>query len=154
MILQNLSPEIKEVTIKDLQTIVEIENECFSSPWPVESFKSEIEKLSWSVTYIAAIDESAAGFMLLWQINNEFHLQKIGVLKKFRNRGVAHSMITFIIEQAKRRSLSRILLEVRGTNSGALNLYKKNGFEIMDVRKGYYTDSGDDALVMELKIED
>lgn len=88
------------------------------------------------------------GFLGAWYMIDESHIVSVGVRSEYRGFGVGELMLIGAIEQAQQRKMHTVTLEVRKSNYVAQNLYKKYGFETMGVRKGYYSDNREDALIM------
>ena len=88
------------------------------------------------------------GFLGTWYMHDEAHIVSIGVRSDYRGFGIGELLLIGAIEQAQRRRMQAVTLEVRVSNYVAQNLYKKYGFQKMGVRKGYYSDNREDALIM------
>ena len=88
------------------------------------------------------------GFLGAWHMHDEAHIVSVGVRSDYRGYGIGELLLIGAIEQAQRRRMHAVTLEVRISNYIAQNLYKKYGFEKMGVRKGYYSDNREDALIM------
>ena len=93
-------------------------------------------------------DEFIAGFVGIWHISDEAHIVSIGVRTEYRGLGLGEILLLSTVEQAIEHGLRRVTLEVRVSNHIAQNLYKKYGFTERGLRKGYYTDNREDALIM------
>jgi len=143
-----VTPAIKA----DLNKIVEIERECFSSPWSYQAFLQEL-KHNYSYLWVAKdVRFEIVGFICFWLIYEEAHILNIAVRKAFRGKGIGSLLIKKMISFVKKRGAKWIRLEVRVTNKGAISFYEKLGFERVIVRPRYYFDTGEDALVMELEL--
>ena len=134
---------------KDLPAMAEIERRCFHTPWSEESLRDDLTGNPLSV-YIVLEAESGdiAGYMSLWRILDEGHINNVAVLPEYRRRGGASEMLEFMLEYSEKNGISSHTLEVRVSNEGAIGLYRKFGFKEAGVRKGYYEDNGEDALIM------
>lgn len=134
---------------KDLPAMAEIERRCFHTPWSEESLREDLTGNPLSV-YIALEAENGdvAGYMSLWRILDEGHINNVAVLPEYRRRGGASDMLEFMLKYSERNGISSHTLEVRVSNEGAIGLYRKFGFREAGVRKGYYEDNGEDALIM------
>ena len=89
-----------------------------------------------------------AGFIGIWYMPDAAHIVAIGVRSACRKRGIGELLLIGAIEQAAQRQMDELTLEVRASNRIAQNLYAKHGFKTMGVRKGYYTDNREDAIIM------
>ena len=133
---------------RDIDTVTEIEKLSFDTPWSRESFISEIEKNDFAQYLVAKIGDKVVGYAGMWFILDETHITNIAVHPDYRDIGIGDKLIKAVIESTKENGLRSITLEVRNTNKKAIYLYEKNGFETAGIRKGYYSDNNDDALIM------
>ncbi|MCX7943644.1 MAG: ribosomal protein S18-alanine N-acetyltransferase [Deltaproteobacteria bacterium] len=143
----------KRVTKNDIDDIVLIENESFKHPWKKETFESELNN-PYSRFFIAKKENSPAGFIIYWDIPYEIHLINIAVRPQFRRMNIGSMLLGEMIKYAKDKKKHLITLEVRISNIGAINFYKKFGFKEAGIREKYYVDNDEDAIVMELYIYD
>ena len=135
-----------EASVND---IFNISKECFSTPWSIESIKAELTNPL--AKYIIALDEETnkvVGFVGAWIIVGEASITNIAVTSSYRNQGVANNLIQSLIKTCLDLNCYLINLEVRSSNIKAQNLYKKNGFLVDGLRKGYYEDNKEDAILM------
>ena len=129
--------------------IFNISKECFSTPWSIESIKAELTNPL--AKYIIALDEennAVVGFVGAWIIVGEASITNIAVTSNYRNKGIANYLIKSLIKTCLDLNCYLINLEVRSSNIKAQNLYKKNGFLVDGLRKGYYEDNKEDAILM------
>ncbi|WP_058486303.1 ribosomal protein S18-alanine N-acetyltransferase [Defluviitalea phaphyphila] len=133
---------------KHINKVYEIEKLCFSMPWSKESLRKEIEENDLAY-YILVLDgDDIAGYAGMWIILDEGHITNIAVHPKFRGKGFGELLVNSLIKECKKRKLTSITLEVRKSNTIAINLYTKFGFKNKGVRKRYYEDTGEDAIIM------
>ncbi len=137
--------EIRELAYADLPLVISIERRSFPSPWSVGMFALEMSKRD--TVALAAVDgDRVAGYLVLSRYDRAWHLMNIAVAPERRRSGMASRLIG--------HALSRIgpddpvTLEVRPTNRSAISLYEGLGFRSFGLRKGYYPDNGEDALIM------
>jgi ribosomal-protein-alanine N-acetyltransferase len=133
---------------EDLDRVVEIENRAFPTPWSRSSFEAELKSNSKAHYLVACEGEEVVGYIGAWFIFEEAHITNIAVDPHRRRRGIGDRLLTEFIEYCRSRSIKRMTLEVRKSNEVAIRLYKKHSFRTLGVRKGYYTDTGEDALLM------
>ena len=134
---------------KDLPAMAEIERRCFHTPWSEESLRDDLTGNPLSVYMVLEAESGdVAGYMSLWRILDEGHINNVAVLPEYRRRGGASEMLEFMLEYSEKNGISSHTLEVRVSNEGAIGLYRKFGFKEAGVRKGYYEDDGEDALLM------
>ena len=134
---------------KDLPAMAEIERRCFHTPWSEESLRDDLTGNHLSVYMVLEAESGdVAGYMSLWRILDEGHINNVAVLPEYRRRGGASEMLEFMLEYSEKNGILSHTLEVRVSNEGAIGLYRKFGFKEAGVRKGYYEDDGEDALIM------
>lgn len=146
------APAITRATAADLDRILEIEAACFNDPWPRQSFQEELQNENARLLVLSLPGENErAAFIDYWRVLDEVHLMDIAVDPMFQRRGLARLLIAHMMEDPYNgEPVARALLEVRVSNTPAITLYRRLGFEDAGVRKRYYPD-GEDALVMSLE---
>lgn len=148
--MENVVDTIKldNMIIDDLEYVLEIEQNSFSIPWSRESFISELTKNKLAKYIVARIDNVIVGYAGIWQILDEGHITNIAVCMEQRRKKIGSKMVEGLINLANNIGINSLTLEVRESNISAQALYKKFGFEISGVRKKYYSDNGENALIM------
>ena len=136
----------------DLDEVMEIERTSFRHPWSSRFFLEELQ-VACARSVLAEINGKIIGYVLFWLLPEEVDIHNIAVHTEFRRRGLGHVLLQQVAEQARNRNSCRITLEVRISNLPAQNLYKSMGFVSRGVRKGYYSDDGEDALLMALELD-
>lgn len=129
--------------------VYELSKECFATPWTLDSINNELNNSL--AKYVIAQDSSTGdviGFVGVWIIAGEGDITNIAVSSKYRKQGIASNLLIKLFEVCKTFDCNDITLEVRYSNVPAQNLYKKFGFKEEGLRKGYYSDNGEDALIM------
>lgn len=140
----------------DLPWVLTIERQSFSNPWPEATFRGEIqnEGLSFPLVAVEKDGSTVLGYVLYWLIQDEIQINNVAVHPDFRGCGVGEQMIRIALAEARSRGGTRAVLEVRASNAAARTLYeRKLGFVLLGVRKEYYTNPPEDALVLELTLE-
>lgn len=140
--------QIREMVEGDIQAVVEIEKKGQFSPWSERQFLNEINSIDVSRPIVAMIDKRLVGFAVPWYVMDEIELSNIGVDTRFRRQGVASKLMQCIFQEVERGEFRRIHLEVRRSNRGAIAFYRKFGFRKIGIRSLYYSDTGEDALLM------
>ena len=140
---------IYEATPDDLDAIVELEQNCFKNPWDRQSLEHELRMLSWSRTFIASMHEAPVGYITFWTVADEYQILKVGVQEQYRRHKIGYQMIEHLKALAQSERVVNISLELRVGNTGAKQLYSNCGFSIAGIRRGYYTDTGEDAILMD-----
>jgi ribosomal-protein-alanine N-acetyltransferase len=138
--------------VEDLDEVLQIERASFSMPWSRGAFTYEIERNRVARCWVTREDDRVAGYLCLWEVADELHITNVAVHPAYRRRGIARAMLAAVLEDAVRRSLSLVGLEVRPTNAEARTLYESFGFRVVGRRRGYYYDTGEDALIMEARL--
>lgn len=133
----------------EIDDILRIEAISFRNPWTRDMYLSELEHREVSSFYIArdAVGE-AVGFCAVWRVLDELHINNLAVLPEHRRAGVASALLERALADAASRGANRATLEVRQSNTAALKLYERFGFHVTAVRRGYYTQPEEDALVL------
>ncbi len=131
--------------------VLEIEKRSFITPWTKKMIN---ETLSSSISISFIIEESSLllGYIMLYSVLDEAHILNLAIDPDYRGRGYAAQLIRHITEYCGKRGISDFYLEVRDSNVKAINLYRMFGFKVIGKRKGYYTDTHEDALVMHLSL--
>ena len=143
---------IRRMTKADIKAVHDIEMHTFSVPWPEASFHHEMDQNS-AARYLVAVEDDGTviGYAGAWMIFEEAHITNIAVKEDCRGRGVGMRLSKAIIQYAANLGVKYITLEVRRSNAVAQTMYRKLGFEKLSVRKRYYPDNHEDALLMVLQ---
>ena len=139
----NLSLMIKE----DLDQVLEVSSLSLKESWDLDSFSKELSN-PLAKYLIAKINDKVVGFVGVWTIIDEGHITNMAVHPEFREKGVGSLLLTSLIERSKDWGCPSLTLEVRSSNNAAKGLYKKFGFLEEGLRKNYYRDNSEDALIM------
>jgi len=131
-----------------IAAVLEIEHEAFSSPWTAQMFLQEVEESGFSRSYVALEEERVVGYFVAWFLRQNVHLLNIAVAKSDQRRGIGRLMLQFLLDLAKREYKDVIALEVRESNEAAIRLYRTFGFAPIGVRRGYYDEDKENALLM------
>ena len=144
----------RSMEVRDLDQIMKIELESFTTPWSKESFKLEITGNKLAKYIIVEIDGQVVGYGGIWLILDEGHITNIAVGSDYRGLGVGNKIIEALILYCKENEIRNMTLEVRESNIVAQNLYKKYGFLDCGIRPNYYADDHEDAVIMWKTIEE
>ncbi len=139
------SRRIRQASLADLQRIVIIENDSFTSPWSSWSLRQEIQSEQ-AVYLVVEVADVVAGYVGMWVAAGEGHVGTLAVAPEYRGRGLGEALMLAVCEQATCRSVDTIVLEYRVSNHPAAALYEKLGFVRTRIRRGYYQDTGEDAV--------
>lgn len=140
--------EILSLKLEHIDSVLKIDTLCFPTPWSRESFEREIETNKFARYVVAKKDGIVIGYAGMWLILDEGHITNIAVHPEYRGISAGNALLESLIEICKIESVTSITLEVRKSNSIAQNLYKKYGFIEQGLRKGYYGDNKEDAIIM------
>jgi ribosomal-protein-alanine N-acetyltransferase len=138
---------MKPMGIEDLDEVMEIEESSFPTPWTIGIFMREFE-LEFSHRYIFELEGGIAGYIVFWLIEGEMHIMSVAVRRDLRRKGIGAEVLTRSLARARELGGRYVFLEVREHNSAGIRLYRKTGFRVVYKRKGYYTDTKEDALIM------
>ena len=141
---------IRKMTADDVTALVKIENMCFTDPWS-ENMVADLVDSSWDEVWVLESDEMIAGYINYRFIAGEGELMRIAVLPELRGHGLSRKLMDIMTEDAAKNGVPDITLEVRAGNAPAIGLYKSYGFKEEAVRKGYYHNPTEDALIMWLR---
>lgn len=146
---------IDPMRVRDLADILEIERKSFPTPWSRGAFLSELlenEHAYYLVARLPSDDERRLGrplgYIGIWIVAGEGHITNVAVHPDYRNHGIGRRLLLAIGELAQAKGADRLTLEVRRTNYGAQRLYTRLGFTSAGVRRGYYRDNDEDAIIM------
>ncbi|NLL31289.1 MAG: ribosomal protein S18-alanine N-acetyltransferase [Clostridiales bacterium] len=138
----------------DVEGIFNVSNLSFNTPWSKDSISNEVNNPL--AKYIVAIDNSnneLVGFIGAWIIAGEADIMNVAVHPSYRKVGIASKLLSSLIDLCNNLNCSNINLEVRASNLPAQNLYKKFSFIENGLRKGYYEDTGEDAILMQCTVQ-
>jgi ribosomal-protein-alanine N-acetyltransferase len=147
------APSLAPMTLDDLDEVLEIERVSFHTPWSRGAFRYELTQNRVARSLVVRLGRELAGYLCLWEIGHEIHITNLAVRPTLRRRGVARALLAHVLSGARRDGMELVFLEVRPTNLEAVSLYESFGFRVIGRRKGYYFDTGEDALVMEARLD-
>ena len=137
---------------EDIQEVFQIDVLTAALNWPVSSYYFEIEKNTASRSWVAASEDGTIlGFIVLWLIVDEIHIANFAVHPKHQNQGIGKALVTHGLISAWVEGARISFLEVRAGNKNAIHIYQTIGFEHAGIRKNYYQDNHEDALLMNLE---
>lgn len=139
---------LRRMTVEDLDQIMVVEHESFTVPWSKEAFYNELTKNKYALYTVAVIGDRVVGYCGMWLVLDEAHITNIALLPQYRGMKLGETLMRHVIETAKEHGAKSMTLEVRVSNTIAQSLYRKFGFQAGGLRKGYYSDNHEDALVM------
>ena len=144
---------IRRMDLLDIDKIVALEQELFSSPWDKEAFYYELEKNAFSTILVLEDELEIIGYIGMWLLGDQTQITTLGIKKAYQGNGYAKKLRDKCEEITKMMGYANINLEVRISNQKAIKLYEKCGFKIVAIRKNYYQDNHEDAYLMIKEME-
>lgn len=139
---------IVKASREHIDDIVNVEKLSFKIPWSRQSIMDEFLNNETAVYFCALAGGKAVGYAGMWQVLDEGHITNIAVHPEFRQCGLGSALMEVLLAEAERRDIKALTLEVRKSNFSAQALYRKYGFSDGGMRKKYYADNNEDAIIM------
>jgi ribosomal-protein-alanine N-acetyltransferase len=144
---------IDRMRAEDLDQVLGIERASFGMPWSRGAFLYEMQQNRVARCWVMREGRDVIGYICLWEIADELHVTNVAVHPARRRQGIARTLLGGVIQDGRARKLRLVVLEVRPSNRDALTLYESFGFRVVGRRRGYYYDTGEDALIMETTLD-
>lgn len=132
----------------DIEALLGIEERCFTSRWTEAMFFYEIEENEFGKFYVLEEDGILIGYIDFWITFETCQLANVAVDLPYQGKGYSRKMMDLMVDEANKEGCETIMLEVRPSNTAARKLYESYDFIEMNIRKGYYSDNGEDAIIM------
>lgn len=139
--------QIRPMQEADLNQVMKIEVVAFPTPWSRQSYEGELVN-QFASYYVIETDGKIVAYAGIWCVFEEAHITNVAVAPEYRRQGYGRLLMDKLLERAKEKGSQRVFLEVRPSNLAAINLYRGFGFLPGGVRRGYYTDNQEDALLL------
>ncbi|GBG55557.1 ribosomal-protein-alanine acetyltransferase [Sporomusaceae bacterium FL31] len=139
---------IRDMRAEDVSGVLEVEQECFTLPWSRKAFEAELDDNDLAHYLVMEDEGRIIGYAGVWIVLDEAHVTNIAISQSYRRRGLGERLLIELIRSAKQYGALSMTLEVRVTNSAAQKLYEKLGFVKRGIRRQYYSDTKEDALIM------
>jgi len=142
---------LEPMTPAHLEEVLAIEDASFKAPWTRNLFAQELAtSIACSLVIRITIKDRQilAGYAIFWIVANEVDIQKIAVKPDYRRLGTATCLLKALLQSARDKGCTAATLEVRRSNTAAIRLYEKLGFVVKGIRRCYYSEQGEDALIM------
>lgn len=146
--------EFRAMRLDDIEQVCMIEKEAFPTPWTADAFLSELTTNVFAQYIVIERDNELVGYGGMWAVIDEAHVTNIAIRKQYQGRHLGEQLLLRLQQAARNAGISRMTLEVRVSNTVALNLYKKLGFYTVGTRKKYYTDNNEDAYIMWVNLDE
>lgn len=142
-----------ELTIRkgigsDADDMALLEQQCFADPWSRESLFHELTENPLAVYFVAELESRVIGYVGIWLIAGEGHITNVAVSPDYRRMHIGTALIDTMLTATEEAGIAAHTLEVRAGNEPAKNLYARFGFKEAGLRRGYYADNGEDAIIM------
>ena len=144
----NQTITFRVMTLEDLDSVIEVEHASFTLPWSREAFYNELVNNQYAYYLVAEDQGKIVGYCGTWIILDEGHITNIAVLPEWRGKKIGEELLVRMMGKAQSMGVKKMTLEVRVGNQTAQKLYRKLGFKDGGIRKFYYTDNMEDALIM------
>jgi ribosomal-protein-alanine N-acetyltransferase len=139
---------LRKLEAHDLEAVDQIERSSYPTPWSRSMFAAELQKPSSLAIGACAESGELVGYAIVSRYVDAWHVMNVAVAPGFRRRGVATALLERLFEVTAEDARRGYTLEVRISNTDAIRLYERLGFETRGIRRGYYTDNREDALIM------
>ena len=139
---------VEDMTVEDIGAVSEVERASFPVPWPANAFRHELTQNRHARYVVAREGDRVVGYAGLWLMVDEAHVTTFAVLPEHRRRRIGERMLHRLFQIAEEMGAEWLTLEVRASNLPAQRLYEKYGFHRAGVRRRYYSDNNEDALIM------
>jgi ribosomal-protein-alanine N-acetyltransferase len=137
---------LRRLTYADLPHVMTIERRTFGTPWSLAMFVLEVSKPS-GIHLAALVEDRIAGYVICSRYDTVWHVMNVAVDPDRRRHGIATALITALLREVSEHD-PQVTLEVRRSNTGAIALYERFGFRSAGLRRRYYQDNGEDAVIM------
>jgi len=142
---------IRKMRLEDIEQVIAIDRLSFSLPWPERSFRFELTDNPASRCWVAEMDGKLVGMIVVWLIVDEVHVATIATHPDFRRQGIAKRLLSHALRQLSNEGAQSSFLEVRASNLAAQEMYRKFGYGESGIRRRYYKDNDEDAILMTLE---
>ncbi|WP_430788602.1 ribosomal protein S18-alanine N-acetyltransferase [Virgibacillus flavescens] len=139
---------IRPMELTDIGSVIEVEKASFDTPWSEDIFYQEIVKNQFAHYFITEVDNHVVGYAGMWVVIDDAQITNIAIMPSYRGYKLGEKLFQFTMQQAIKLGSNRLSLEVRVSNIIAQRMYRKFGLVPGGLRKNYYTDNKEDALVM------
>ncbi|MCI9093789.1 MAG: ribosomal protein S18-alanine N-acetyltransferase [Coprobacillus sp.] len=139
---------IRKMDIDDLNQVVVLEEQLFTSSWSYKDFLYELLENDFSFNYVIEDDLKIVGYVGVWMMYEQAQITTIGVAPDYQRQGLGRNMLETIIALTQKHGCEMMSLEVRISNDKAISLYESLGFHKETIRKNYYQDNQEDAYLM------
>ncbi|WP_062051018.1 ribosomal protein S18-alanine N-acetyltransferase [Bacillus sp. JCM 19034] len=154
MIDQEEKYTFRFMTVDDLEDVMKVERDAFTTPWEPAIFLQELTSNQFAHYIVYEEDGHIFGYCGMWVIMEEAQITNFGIHSSHRGQGHGEKLLRYVLAFLRHLGVSKVSLEVRVSNYVAQQLYKKVGFQKGGIRKNYYADNQEDALVMWVELDE
>ena len=140
--------DISPMNVEDIPEVLRVEAMCFVTPWPRNAFQNELTENKLAHYFVGRVDDSIVAYGGLWVILEDAHITTVAVRPSHQRQHLGERILVHLLDEAIERGACWVTLEVRESNLGAQDLYRKYGITVDNTRRGYYSDNDENALVM------
>lgn len=139
---------VRPMRLRDVDAVVSIETATFSSPWQRDTFSSLLDRPAVELLVMESASDGVIGYAVLWCVLDQGELANVAVSPDWRGRGLGRHLIGWVMDVARDRGIAKLFLEVRASNDHAAEIYRGFGFAEVGLRRNYYDEPKEDALIM------
>lgn len=143
----NFDIVVRRMNTADIGRVADIEKQCFSLPWSEQSFEDSLSK-SYSVFFVAECDGEIAGYVGVYHIGDECDITNVAVSSEYRRNGIGKRLLEAVETYASGHNVQTVTLEVRESNTPAINLYETMQYKNIGIRKNFYEKPTENAIIM------
>ena len=144
--------KIRRLKESDLEEVMTIERNAFAKPWQKRVFLKELNN-EYAYYLVGVYQQEIAAYIGAWFLADRCHITNLATAKSYRRLGFAGKLIEYLCDKSKNLEIKRLTLEVRSSNQKAQTLYKKHGFIKLGIKKNYYSNNNEDAVLMYKRVE-
>lgn len=143
---------IRRMTANDIDSVVKVERASFPTPWERHAFEFEMNENDAAYYLVCEMDGEVVAHCGAWFVIDQGTITNVAVLPAFRGCGIGKQLLQGMLDYCEREEITNISLEVRVSNEAAISLYEKQGFIKGPIRKNYYADNNEDAILMYMNL--
>lgn len=143
---------VRKMELSDIDDVMAVETESFSAPWPRDVILHELTDNQYAHYYVIFADQELVGYSGMWHVIDDAQITNIAITPSYRGKKLGETLFFYTLEAAMKLGAKRLSLEVRVSNTVAQRMYRKFGLIPGGIRKNYYTDNQEDAIVMWVKL--
>ncbi len=144
---------VRWMNVEDISLVCALEHRIFPTPWPFESFLYKLENRNFNISIVGLIGKKLVTYAISYLVFDEIHISNLAVAPDFRRLKIGETMLWITLQISNEKNCPIAHLEVRKGNTAAISLYQKYGFKVVGVRKNYYQNENEDALLMTRKLD-